>query len=99
MVRSIQDQFRLKFRESGYTATQIVNALVDCEGNLAPSEWTIRRYAKKNHLAVGLEEIGIKNPGGGVKYLIKESDLGKLLEVMERPVSVEDVLSALDEIC
>ena len=82
-------------RTYGYLALDVKTALDEIYG-VAPSERRIREYAKKNGLAVKQQITTI----GASKFchIIPENKLEKLLEGMNIPVRVEDVLTELESI-
>ena len=96
--KSMQNQFQEKFGECGYTAGNISSMLHELR-LFWYSERKIRDYAKKNDIVVNLQEAGINSPfWSTTKYLIKKSDLGKLINGLNIPVSTSQLEDAAYEL-
>jgi len=93
---TIFDQFREKYGERGYTSDEVYQVLYDVTGDIPPiTPDDIREYAKKNGLAINLKTEGFKGVWKRGLYLIKQSDIEKLVSGMQIDVSKSKLENAV----
>jgi len=96
---TIQRQLIQRIGEVGYTAGQIHNMLNHLDHSLGEmyGEDKIRKYARKNNLAVDIDELGFQRrhkSAEGSKYYIPKSKLVQIIDGLDICVTVDDLEKA-----
>lgn len=98
-AKPIFSQFREKYGEQGYTIRQIYDMLNHSGEIPYVDSVKILYHAKKHNLAIDLKKEGFRGfTGQQALYVIKKSDLEKLIAALKIDISVSELEDAAKEL-
>lgn len=97
MTRKIQEQFREKYGEPGYTAYEVIRML-ERLGFPDVEVKSIRYYSRILGLFTDISEDGIKSERPKTKNIIRKSNLEALISTMDIDVSLLDLEKAATQL-